>query len=226
MDREESLKRAVGKADLCELLSCAFSYPDERLARSLSDGTLASDAEACLVDAGADSGAAKRAAAALWALQGMAMDEMLSAMKRTYSQLYLAPGGHTPIFPYESAFLHVKSGASGVPTLFRTKITLDVERCMLEAGVAAKNARKEPCDSVFEEFEFLSYLYAQRAEAIRLEDSENAALRGSQARAFLRDHALVWLPSFMEQTEELATGPYAALAAYASAGLAALQDGE
>ena len=41
----------------------------------------------------------------------------------------------------------------GVPALFRTPVTLDVERLMREAGVVAKNARKEPCDSVFEEFD-------------------------------------------------------------------------
>ena len=31
MGREEAVKRAVGKADAFELLSCAFAYPDERM---------------------------------------------------------------------------------------------------------------------------------------------------------------------------------------------------
>ena len=35
MGREEAVKRAVGKADAFELLSCAFAYPDERLAQGL-----------------------------------------------------------------------------------------------------------------------------------------------------------------------------------------------
>ncbi len=224
MDWEESLKRAIGKADLCELLSCAFSYPDRRLSCALSDGSLAADAEACLIDAGSCGNEAAQAVADLCALQGAAVDDMLAAMRRTYSQLYLAPGGHTPIFPYESAFLHVESGASGVPVLFRTRTTLDVERSMREAGVTAKNARKEPCDSVFEEFEFLSYLYAQQAEAIRVDGGDDAVLRDSQVRAFLKDHALVWLPSFMRRTAEQGAGPYAALAGFATAVLAVLEN--
>lgn len=224
MDREESLKRAVGKADLCELLSCAFSYPDQQLAQAMSDGALASDAQACLADAGTADAVATQAVAALLALRGASPDEVLSAMRRAYTRLYLAPGGHALVFPYESAFLHVASGAPGVPALFRTKTTLDVERCMREAGVVAKNARKEPCDSASGEFEFLSYLYAQQAEALRLGDDEATALRDSQARAFLQGHALAWLPSFMARTAELAEGPYAALAAYAVTALSILAD--
>ena len=44
MGREEAVKRAVGKADAFELLSCAFAYPDERLAQGLVDGSFADDA--------------------------------------------------------------------------------------------------------------------------------------------------------------------------------------
>ena len=54
MGREEVVRRAVGKADAFELLSCAFAYPDERLAQGLVDGSFADDARACLLDAGAD----------------------------------------------------------------------------------------------------------------------------------------------------------------------------
>lgn len=126
--------------------------------------------------------------------------------------------------PYESAFLHVERGLSGIPSLFRTPVTMDVERCMREAGVVAKNARKEPCDSVFEEFEFLSYLYAKLADALSDDDAEAAttAVAGwtERLRAFEDEHALAWLPAFMRRTQELAgDGPYAAFAAL---GLAAM----
>ena len=49
MGREEVVKRAVGKADAFELLSCAFAYPDERLAQGLVDGSFADD-EMCIRD--------------------------------------------------------------------------------------------------------------------------------------------------------------------------------
>lgn len=215
MGQEEDLKQAVGLADACELLSYAFAYPDERLAQALVDGALADDARACLSDADVAADAeAEAAAEGLRVWQGASVEETLSVMRKTYSRLYLAPGGHTPIFPYESAFLHVERGLPGIPALFRTAVTLDVERHMREAGVAAKNGRKEPCDSVFEEFEFLSYLHAKRAEALHCNDGERAAAWAQRIGAFEEEHASMWLPTFMRRTQELAEGtPYAAFAA-------------
>ena len=210
MGREEAVKRAVGKADAFELLSCAFAYPDERLAQGLVDGSFADDARACLLDAGADPAAADSTAEALAAWRDASAADLLADMRIVYSRLYLAPGGHTPIFPYESAFLHVERGMKGVPALFRTPVTLDVERLMREAGVVAKNARKEPCDSVFEEFEFLSYLYAKLADALNCDDAEAVAAWTE------REHAQAWLPAFMQRTQELAAEkPYCAFAALA-----------
>lgn len=216
MEREEKLRRAVGLADACELLSCAFAYPDGRLAHGLCEGTLADDAEACLIDAGASESEARSAVDELRAWCGSDPDDVRARMRVVYSRLYLAPGGHTPIFPYESAFLHVERGLSGVPALFRTPVTLDVERQMREADVAAKNARKEPCDSVFEEFEFLSYLHAKLADALNRADDDEAASWNERLDAFRREHAFAWLPQFMRRTRELAANePYAALAGYA-----------
>lgn len=213
MGLSEDVKRAIGAADACELLSYAFAFPDRRLAQGLIEGTLADDARTCLLDAGAPVETAGRVGEALDAWKGLSVDDLLSDMRKTYSHLYLAPGGHTPIFPYESAFLHVERGLPGVPSLFRTPVTLDVERHIREAGVVAKNARKEPCDSVFEEFEFLSYLYAKQADALHSDERDNAQVWEDRARAFESEHVLAWLPSFMRRTQEqVEGGPYAAFA--------------
>ena len=216
MGREEAVKRAVGKADAFELLSCAFAYPDERLAQGLVDGSFADDA-----------GRVCSMRAPTWQRRIQWLNRLpfgatqrrpnvLADMRIVYSRLYLAPGGHTPIFPYESAFLHVERGMKGVPALFRTPVTLDVERLMREAGVVAKNARKEPCDSVFEEFEFLSYLYAKLADALNCDDAEAVAAWTERIQTFEREHAQAWLPAFMQRTQELAAEkPYCAFAALA-----------
>lgn len=218
MGREEAVRQAVGKADAYELLSCLFAYPDERVANGLVDGLIAEDARACLVDAGVAEDEAQTVADALGAWRDTSAADVLSSMRVAYSRMYLAPGGHTPVQPYESAFLHVERGLSGIPSLFRTPVTMDVERCMREAGVMAKNARKEPCDSVFEEFEFLSYLYAKLADALSDDEVEAAttvpAEWTARIRAFEDEHALAWLPTFMRRMQELAgDGPYAAFAA-------------
>lgn len=214
MGREEAVRQAIGKADAYELLSCLFAFPDERVANGLVEGAVVEDARACLLDAGVAEGEAEAVADALRAWHGTVMADLLSSMRIAYSQMYLAPGGHTPVQPYESAFLHVERGLSGVPSLFRTPVTMDVERCMREAGVMAKNARKEPCDSVFEEFEFMSYLYARLAESLNSDDAEGVTMWTECLRAFEDEHALVWLPAFMRRTQELAgDSPYASFAA-------------
>lgn len=215
MEREESVRREVGCADGYELLSCAFAYPDERLAKGLVDGSVASDALACLLDAGAGEVAAREAAERLGAWRSASASELLSSMRVLYSRLYLKPGGHTPVQPYESAFLHAERGLPGVPALFRTSVTMDVERQMREAGVVAKDARKEPCDSVFQEFEFLSYVHAKLAEALGGEDEAGVALWSERLRVFEEEHTRVWLPLFLRRTQELAADePYAAFAAF------------
>lgn len=209
MDCEKKLKTAIGKADACELLTCAFAYPDEQLAEGLCNGSLADDVEACLLDAGADESVASDLADGLRVWAGSDVPELRSHMRKTYSRLYFVPGGHTPIFPYESAFLHVERDLPGAPALFRTSVTLDVERHMREAGVAAKNARTEPCDSVFEEYEFLSYLYAKQADAIASGDVEGEVAWAKRIEAFVAEHVSVWIPSFMARTRDLAKeSPY------------------
>lgn len=217
----EALKRAVGKADACELLACAFAFPSDRLAEGLASGALADDAGTCLRDAGADGDVVHEVADRLRVWQGADVVELHSRMRVTYSRLYLAPGGHTPIFPYESAFLHVEKGVPGVPVLFRTPVTLDVERQMHEAGVAAKNERTEPCDSVFEEFEFMSYLYAKLADALNRGSDEEVANWEDRSRRFVTEHAQSWLPTFMKRTQELV--PEEPYAAFASLGAATLE---
>lgn len=222
MERYDALKEAVGRADACELMSWAFAYPDETLAGGLVGCALADDARSCLADMGVAGSIIDSATAGLCAWADLPAPSVLADMRKTYSHLYLTPGETTPVFPYESAFLHVMRGAEGAPSLFRTSVTLDVERCMREAGVVAKNGRREPCDSVQEEFEFLSYLFAEQAEAIRIENNDLLVSLSEQIESFLQDHALVWLPSFMERTCDLTSGPYAAFASYASVVLAHL----
>lgn len=215
---EAAVREAVGAADGCELLSYAFAFPTAELACGLSEGSVAEDAQACLRDAGASEDDAVRAADALRRWTGGNAEELLSQMRKDYSIMYLAPGVHKPIFPYESAFIHVQRGLPGAPALFRSRITLDVEQQMRDAGVVPKDVRTEPCDSVFEEFEFLSYLYARLADALQREEADEAALWEGRARRFVDEHVAPWMPAFMERTCELAAdSPYSDFASVATA---------
>lgn len=192
---DRSLHRAIGMSDLASLLSIAFCFPeDDRLAGALADGSFLDDWRASWQDACGNVSVDNEALIERCA--SVLVDVSQEELRREHSRLFLAPGVDVPIWPYESAFRHRAMGASGVPSLFRSRINLDVERQMNEAGVRFSRDRTEPADSAFIEFEFLAFLHAGEAEAIRC--AEDTGLWRHRIVAFAHDHALVWLPTFME----------------------------
>lgn len=222
MSQNNALVHSVGKADVYELLSYLFAYPDTHVAQGLSEGSIADDVRSCLLDAGVSETETAAIVASFDQWRDADVASLLSDMRITYSELYLKPGGDTPIQPYESAFVHVERKLPGAPTLFRTRITMDVEKCMREAGVLPKNARKEPSDSVSDECAYLSYLYGNLATALHDEDEEAQASWMKHIETFEEAHAHAWLPSFMTKTSELAVDtPYASFAQLAKAALSA-----
>lgn len=211
MDPNTELRHAIGMADLCELLTSAFNFPTQDLAKALSDGTFASDWNDAIEDAGSG---CKNVSVLCAPMKPCIPEAELPSMRREYSRMYLSPGTDVLIWPYETAFLHVERNLGGTISLFRTPVTMDVERQMREAGVAAKNSRTEPVDSMFQEFEFLAFLYASLAQS--LFDGPDCMDRGKDAdaeiwrkriRIFAETHMLVWMPSFMERTGDLTENP-------------------
>ncbi len=71
---------------------------------------------------------------------------------------------------------------------------------MREAGVLPKTARKEPADSVWDEFSFMSYLYGNVAKALHEGREADAAEWGGRIVRFWDEHASRWLPAFMDKT--------------------------
>ena len=102
----------------------------------------------------------------------------------------------------ESAFVHVREGLPGAPALFRTALTLRVEKTMRESGVLPKDAETEPCDSAWNEWAFLSFLLGSEAASLEAEDEEAVALWRGRVADFVRDHAALWLPDFLTRTAE------------------------
>ena len=191
------LHRAVGLSDLASLLATGFSFPDGKLAQALSNGAFLDDWRASIVDACGGESAGDVHLSSRCAAAFAETDEGL--LRREYSRLFLAPGVDVPIWPYESPFLHRMVGAQGAPSLFRTRISMDVERCMAAAGVATVDLRREPVDSVFHELEFLAYLHACIGEALRVGNGDAEREWRDRLCSFANDHALKWLPAFMQK---------------------------
>ncbi|MDO4590766.1 MAG: molecular chaperone TorD family protein [Slackia sp.] len=210
---ESALHRAVGLSDMASLCSAAFAFPTPELAAALEDGAFLSDWRASLLDACGVVSDADEELAVSCGEAFRADSASYEALRREYSRMYLTPGGHAPVWIYEGCFRHRASGATGVPALFRSPIALSVSQAMHDAGVAFIDERREPCDSAFREFDFLAYLHAACAEALRVGDGKALAAHRERLRAFASGHALLWMPSFMDATRDNAsTEPYGAFA--------------
>lgn len=204
-----SLRNVIGIADCCEVLGVTWAFPTKELVDGIYSGALAHDTIVSLVDAGVAEAEAQslvdafqQACLAVEGGEGVtSQDALFEVMRHAYTRLYLTPGGKTPVAPFESAFLFDASGAHGVPTLFVSRTTVDVEACMREAGVVAKNARKEPADAIWNEFSYLAFLYGNLAQALQSEDPDAKDEWENHINIFLNKHALKWLLAFMEKTE-------------------------
>ena len=201
---EEKLTRIIGHADMCELLARLFAFPDAELASALRDGSVFSDLRNCLLDAGYESEVEKLSVA-----NQVSVD--LPILRREYTRLYMKPG-RPEIFPYESAFLHCQMGREGAPALFKTSVTLDVESQMKASGVVPDNVRREPCDSIWEEFTFLSYLYGKMAASLYEGCSKGFDVWQERLQRFATEHACCWIPSFLESTALKSQSFYAEIA--------------
>ncbi|RDB64346.1 hypothetical protein C1878_00320 [Gordonibacter sp. 28C] len=214
---EDVLLHAIGMADSCELMSAAFAFPDEDLANALSSGLFMDDALACLLDADAGETALGQASAALTDFARTDAAELIEVLRKGNTIMFLTPGNDVPVWPYEAAFRYTAENHQGAPSLFRSARTIDVERHMREAGVLPKNARREPSDSVWNEFSFLSFLYGSLAAALQEGRDGDAEVWRDRIARFWDEHASCWLSAFMEKTREESSAQtygkeYAALA--------------
>lgn len=204
MRETAKIRQMIGMADSCELMALTFVFPDESLAAALASGAYGSDALDCLSDAGADEKTLARVRSALHVFVDVDVDALLVRMKRGYSLLYLAPEPDGRIWTYEAPFRYVAQNKAGAPSLFRSPTTLDVEACMRKAGVTVDDNRKEPADSIRNEFLFLSHLHKNLALALIAEDDSDARKWTLAIESFAEKHILIWLVPFMELTRDRA----------------------
>ncbi len=201
----EDIDRAIGLADSCELAAAVFAFPDERLAEGLSSGAVAADAACCLREAGAEADVVGMVADELVEFEGGDARNLFGVLRKGHSLLYLAPGIEVPVWPYESAFLLRRKEPGAVPSLFRSACALDVERLMREAGALPDTARTEPCDSVWDELSFMSFLYGSMSAALSSGLEADALVWRRRIDAFWKSHMSLWLPAFMEDTARIAS---------------------
>lgn len=197
---DDNVSRLVGAADGFELLSRTFEFPDASFADALKSGSWQADAFGCLESMGKGPSIETRTAASRLSDLVMGIPNVLDALRREYSLLYLAPGCEKPVFPYESAFLYRREGRSGVPALFRSPTAMAVENQMRQAGVLPVDARTEPVDSFWNEAAFLAFMLGKSAQGAFEGSSVEEKGTREQALCFTRDHAERWFDDFLSDT--------------------------
>ena len=214
-ENEIGIRRLVGKADLYELVAATFAYPEgDELAHALADGSYAHDLAASLEDAGVQPHDMSAALGQLTCFEGATPASIHEWLRKGHSILFLAPGGATPVWPYEAAFKFTAAGREGEPALFRSPVTLDVERHMKEAGVQMADRLASPADSIWSEFSFMAYLLGGAAQAAYADDAPRCEEALERARSFAEVHLLTWAGDFFRRTidfcrhEKRPFGPY------------------
>lgn len=185
----EDMRKVVGLADGCELMSALTRFPDNDVAAAVVNGSVRDDAVSCAKDVAAarDDGRAGDIEALCEGFVCAADEDaegLGAALRRAWSLLY------------------ARQGLPGAPALFRTALTLRVEKTMRESGVLPKDAETEPCDSAWNEWAFLSFLLGSEAASLEAEDEEAVALWRGRVADFVRDHAALWLLDFLTRTAE------------------------
>lgn len=198
------IRRIVGLTDLCELLARLFSFPDRELAEGLISGAVCEDAVSCLEDAGALDDDIMRVDELLAVFKGADQEKLFGDLRKGNSLLYLAPGSKVPVWPYESAYLSFESNPEVKPILFRSRCTVDVEDRMREAGVMPKTSRREPCDSIWDELSFMSFLYGSLASVLYEDRDGDVEVWRSRIIGFWDAHAAKWMRGFMDKTTSIA----------------------
>ena len=201
MNTDSHLKSVIGLADACELLSVACAFPSESFVQALIDGSLQADAESCLCDMGIEHTQAHELCKPLHVNESA--DELFEDLRKGHSFLYVRQGTGVAIFPYEGAFIHTHSDRGGTPSLFRSPITLKVEASMREAGVIPRDVRVEPCDSVWDELQFLSYVYGSQAEASMNCDVNKLTRMTTIAHTFVSEHVSLWMGDFFNESKDM-----------------------
>ena len=202
MNSDVELKKIIGLADACELLGALYRYPDQAIADAVKDGSIKEDAYSCLIDAGIEDAVAEDLTRSFYQPEH---DNVMGSLRRCHSFLYERQGRGVPIFPYEGAYLHTSAGRPGSPALFRSPVALKVEGLMREVGVIPKDSRVEPCDSVWDEFEFLSFLLGSLAQFSLNGDAESYNKFKKVLATTNAEHIQKWLPRFFEDSLVLMT---------------------
>lgn len=213
MDGNKQFSAFIAAADLCEFFSTVFRFPSVEVMDGFVLGSVLADLQSCLQDLDAPKETLTTVEEILKKYRKSDPSCLLVEAKKSYSLLYDMPGKLTRVHIFEGPFCYVHEGGTGSPSNFLSSATLDVEEMMREAGVLPRLNTSRPVDSVYDEFDFLRYLYVNAANALRSHNEEASLLCQNRINSFQGKHCARWIPEFMKASQrEAGAGLYADIA--------------
>lgn len=191
-------------ADLFEIAGMLFLFPDEDTVNSIIEGTFAdhlTNIEQFIPYEGDEK--LNDSIQCLNRLKGLNQSDLFEELRKGYSALFLHSGSGVRIWPYEAPFRFVNDGRTGMPSLFRSPTTIDVEKQFASAGISPANKRKEPIDSFSNECFFISLLLREIA-SIDQDAFDIRKERVEQLLHFYKSHASKWFYAFLTKVQESA----------------------
>ena len=191
-------------ADLFEITGTLFLFPDEDTVGSIIEGTFSDHlADIDQFVPYEDDEKLDDSIQCLDRLKVLSQSDLFEELRKGYSALFLHSGSGVRIWPYEAPFRFVNDGRTGMPSLFRSPTTIDVEKQFASAGINPANKRKEPVDSFSNECFFISLLLREIAN-IDQDASDIRKERVEQLLHFYKSHASKWFCAFLTKVRESA----------------------
>ena len=122
------------------------------------------------------------------------LDEWAEELSLEFARLFIGPV-HPPVVPYASFYLSESRS-------LMTEETLEVRRRYLQAGLALKDLHQIPDDHVALEIEFLYYLTRQAIQGLEDVREGEASKFLAMRNEFIKEHAALWVPLFVERIVE------------------------
>lgn len=139
------------------------------------------------------------------------VDSLLLKLRKEATRLFIGTG--KPVLaPYEGMWRTAEAGGEGL--MFVNKHSIEVAHFFAACGLGPSADANEPLDHIATEFELLEYLCTAAAE--NEPDAPTAAQEsgfpGGSAKAayrqFVEQHAITWMPSFLDELARKTQEPY------------------
>lgn len=197
---ELNLQKSIAASDMYRLLAMFLHLPSKEMAAGILDGTLAEDIWQIFEELGLLE-CREEIKGKLAALRGemSGQEELFTEMRREYTRLFTHPK-EPAVDIYETTFLfNPEEKGAEKPSLFISPAGLDAERCYRKAGLVKRKELNEPGDHMATEMEFMSYLYLQKAVALKQNDMAELSTRKEQIKEFSEMHLQKWAVDFYDK---------------------------